>query len=155
MNNEMEKALIPVKCAFGVLAGLAVLLAVLFETEILEPGALIESGYSETLFLLQSGSVLLTLLLVVAALRLLRRKRVAQRIRCGAPAWAAHYRMWCLIRLGMLGIPLLAQLLLYYALLDQAHALAAAILVLVLCFFCWPDRKRMEYETGMTDTENR
>lgn len=118
-----------------VAAALAVV--ALFETDTLESGVL-ASGHDQLAFVLTFVMELLTLAAIPLALKLLWFKRVrADLVARRAPALL----QWGALRLCLLGLPLLANTLLYYMFMQTAYGYMAIIFGLSLPFV-YPSWKR-------------
>jgi len=128
---------------------MAVLTAVVFESDIVEPGVL--AGVSANgEFLVTTLMELLTLASVPLALKLFRFKKVhSDLVTRKAPA----LRTWGLLRLGVLGGLLVVNTLLYYIYMNTAFGYMALILVVCLPFV-YPSMDRCIAETEEDPAEN-
>lgn len=108
-------------------AGLAI--ALLFESEMIVPGGM--AGAADIEFILLSAMVLATLGAIPAALRLFTTRKVKAEL-TGQKETAL--RKWGTARLCMLGIPLIANTLMYYVFMKPAFGYLAIILLICLSF---------------------
>ena len=121
---------------------LALIVVVLFETDVLLFGYYAGSG-QQAEFLLTTMMELLTLAVIPLALKLFKFKRVHADL---VSRKAEALRKWGLLRLLMLLVPLLVNTLLYYAYANVAFGYMAIILVIVLPFV-YPSMQRCLSET--------
>ena len=121
---------------------LALIVVVLFETDVLMFGYYAGSG-QQAEFLLTTMMELLTLAVIPLALKLFKFKRVHADL---VSRKAEALRKWGLLRLLMLLVPLLVNTLLYYAYANVAFGYMAIILVIVLPFV-YPSMQRCQSET--------
>jgi hypothetical protein len=121
---------------------LALIVVVLFETDVLMFGYYAGSG-EQAEFLLTTMMELLTLAVIPLALKLFKFPRVHADL---VSRKAEALRKWGLLRLLMLLVPLLVNTLLYYAYANVAFGYLAIILVIVLPFV-YPSMERCQSET--------
>ena len=121
---------------------LALIVVVLFETDVLMFGYYAGSG-EQAEFLLTTMMELLTLAVIPLALKLFKFPRVRADL---ISRKAEALRKWGLLRLLMLLVPLLVNTLLYYAYANVAFGYMAIILVIVLPFV-YPSMERCQSET--------
>ncbi len=121
---------------------LALIVVVLFETDVLMFGYYAGSG-EQAEFLLTTMMELLTLAVIPLALKLFKFPRVHADL---VSRKAEALRKWGLLRLLMLLVPLLVNTLLYYAYANVAFGYMAIILVIVLPFV-YPSMERCQSET--------
>ena len=121
---------------------LALIVVVLFETDVLMFGYYAGSG-EQAEFLLTTMMELLTLAVIPLALKLFKFPRVHADL---VSRKAEALRKWGLLRLLMLMVPLLVNTLLYYAYANVAFGYMAIILVIVLPFV-YPSMERCQSET--------
>ena len=121
---------------------LALIVVVLFETDVLMFGYYAGSG-EQAEFLLTTMMELLTLAVIPLALKLFKFPRVYADL---VSRKAEALRKWGLLRLLMLLVPLLVNTLLYYAYANVAFGYMAIILVIVLPFV-YPSMERCQSET--------
>ena len=121
---------------------LALIVVVLFETDVLMFGYYAGSG-EQAEFLLTTMMELLTLAVIPLALKLFKFPRVHADL---VSRKAEALRKWGLLRMLMLLVPLLVNTLLYYAYANVAFGYMAIILVIVLPFV-YPSMERCQSET--------
>ena len=121
---------------------LALIVVVLFETDVLMFGYYAGSG-EQAEFLLTTMMELLTLAVIPLALKLFKFPCVHADL---VSRKAEALRKWGLLRLLMLLVPLLVNTLLYYAYANVAFGYMAIILVIVLPFV-YPSMERCQSET--------
>ncbi len=121
---------------------LALIVVVLFETDVLMFGYYAGSG-EQAEFLLTTMMELLTLAVIPLALKLFKFPRVHADL---VSRKAEALRKWGLLRLLMLLVTLLVNTLLYYAYANVAFGYMAIILVIVLPFV-YPSMERCQSET--------
>ena len=121
---------------------LALIVVVLFETDVLMFGYYAGSG-EQAEFLLTTMMELLTLAVIPLALKLFKFPRVHADL---VSRKAEALRKWGLLRLLMLLVPLLVNTLLYYAYANVAFGYMAIILVIVLPFV-YPSMERCQSAT--------
>ena len=121
---------------------LALIVVVLFETDVLMFGYYAGSG-EQAEFLLTTMMELLTLAVIPLALKLFKFPRVHADL---VSRKAEALRKWGLLRLLMLLVPLLVNTLLYYAYANVVFGYMAIILVIVLPFV-YPSMERCQSET--------
>ena len=127
---------------------LIVLLAVLYEYEVLPQGILIEDP--QTAYMLEVLGVLLVVGLIPFSLRLFSLslvRCVKQRALADA---LVSYRRWSEVRLALLLVPALVNLAVYYWTLETTGLLCTAM-VLVASLFCVPGKRRMESELNLEE----
>ena len=117
------------------------ILAVLFELDILIPGFL--SGSPMTEYTCAVVMEILTLVAIPLSLSLFKWKSIALQLRSKK---ASALLCWGTVRLTLLCLPILLNVLFYYAFLNPAFAYLAIILLLCL-FFVYPSQTRCDAET--------
>lgn len=122
-----------------------VFMVVAYETGLFVPGALIGDKVCEFAFV--TGFELLTVCIVPLALRLFRFGYVARSIRQHGEKSMSR---WAVVRLSMLGLPLVFNTLLYYLYLNTAFGYMAIILLLSMAFV-YPSESRIESEMMSND----
>lgn len=127
----MEKVQKFLMSAYVCFIALAFFLAVLFETDCLIPGLLAGDTASE--FVVTMILELSTLLCAFLALRLFRFQKVSHDLYTRqAPAML----QWGMIRLMLLGIPMVADTLFYYIYMNTTFGYLAIMLLLCQPFVC-------------------
>ncbi len=114
---------------FWSLLATSVLLAVLFETEVLPTGLWTE--YLQAEFLCRCTMEVLTLVAIWLSLRLFKMKRVHADI---VARKEEALRKWGIVRLLMIEVPMLLNTLLYYMYMQTTYGYMAIILLLTLPF---------------------
>lgn len=129
-------------CLFWSALALAVVIAVVYETGMLESGAL--AGLSANgEFIVTTMMELLTLASVPLALKLFRFKKVHNDLMTRK---ADALRSWGLLRLGLLTVLLIANTLLYYIYAFEAAFGYLAVMVLLSMPFILPTMSRCQSE---------
>lgn len=124
---------------------LALILVVLYESEIILPGSL-KIG-TQAWFIILTVMELLTIAVIPAALYLFKIKKVKEALKAEPVAAMKKYGV---MRLLMLGLPLVANTDLYYMSMNVAFGYMAIILLLVLPFV-YPSKARCEEETNIQE----
>lgn len=140
--KEVQRQLM---ACFVATIGVPLALVVAFEMGVLPEGLL--AGDKSQEFLWAALLELATICAIPAALRLFKFQCVERQL-----VSPRALRKWATIRLTMLGLPLLANALLYELFLNATFGYMAIILLLCLCFVV-PTRARCEEETKMGQTE--
>lgn len=128
---------------------LALILVVLYESEIILPGSL-KIG-TQAWFIILTVMELLTIAVIPAALYLFKNKKVKEALKAEPVAAMKKYGV---MRLLMLGLPLVANTDLYYMSMNVAFGYMAIILLLVLPFV-YPSKARCEEETNFLEEGGR
>ncbi len=128
---------------------LALILVVLYESEIILPGSL-KIG-TQAWFIILTVMELLTIAVIPAALYLFKNKKVKEALKAEPVAAMKKYGV---MRLLMLGLPLVANTDLYYMSMNVAFGYMAIILLLVLPFV-YPSKARCEEEGSRTPENKR
>lgn len=131
-------------CRMAVQVGVPVLLAALFETDLLPVGMMAGTRHG-TEFVAAIVMELLTIVAIPLALKLFKLRFVAKRLT--SPDALMKFGS---LRLDMLTLPLLANTLLYYMYMNVAFGYLAIILLLCL-FFVYPSMDRCRAEAGGAD----
>ena len=131
-----QKILMRTFCAFVAAAAIVV---VLFETGLLNEGALAGTGDSSE-FVVLSAMELITICVIPVALRLFKFRAVTQRL--VTPQGLLHYG---LLRLLMLCVPMVVNTVLYYLYMSVAFGYMGIILFLCMAFVV-PTKGRCEAE---------
>lgn len=133
--------------AFIAAITVAVILVVVFESGLADVGVTACDGQTE--FIVTTAMELLTLACIPTALRLFKTRRVADSLTSGG---ASALQRWGLLRIAMLGLPLVANTLLYYMYMATPFGYMA-ILLLLSMVFVYPSMGRCESETTKEETE--
>lgn len=135
--KQTRTVLMSVFCGF---LTFAVGAALLFETGLLETGT--ATGSPQTEFIVETVMELMTLANIWLALRLFKTQYVRHELQ--THGHEAH-RKWGVLRLSLLGIPLVANTLFYEVFLNTTFGYMAIIL-LICQPFVYPSQARCEYE---------
>ena len=109
--------------------GVAVVIAALYELDILPPGML--AGRPQDEFLSTISMELITIVFIPVALRLFKTKDVEKRLEEGN---IKAFRKWGLVRILMITVPLVLNTLLYYSFMNTTFGYMALILLICLPF---------------------
>ena len=116
--------------------GVAVVIAALYELDILSSGML--AGRPQDEFLSTISMELITIVFIPVALRLFKTKDVEKRLEEGN---IKAFRKWGLVRILMITIPLVLNTLLYYSFMNTTFGYMALILLICLPFIYPASRK--------------
>lgn len=116
--------------------GVAVVIAALYELDILPSGML--AGRPQDEFLSTISMELITIVFIPVALRLFKTKDVEKRLEEGN---IKAFRKWGLVRILMITIPLVLNTLLYYSFMNTTFGYMALILLICLPFIYPASRK--------------
>ena len=109
--------------------GVAVVIAALYELDILPSGIL--AGRPQDEFLSTISMELITIVFIPVALRLFKTKDVEKRLEEGN---IKAFRKWGLLRILMITVPLVLNTLLYYSFMNTTFGYMALILLICLPF---------------------
>ena len=115
---------------------LTLLLAYLHESELLPTGYLKTNAQAE--YSIQLFCIIITLGESWSALRLFNSKKVKKDIDDSFSALT----QWNIIRILMVGIPILINLEAYYALFNNQSILYCFLITLIAFVFCWPKSRQ-------------
>ena len=116
--------------------GVAVVIAALYELDILPSGIL--AGRPQDEFLSTISMELITIVFIPVALRLFKTKDVEKRLEEGN---IKAFRKWGLLRSLMITVPLVLNTLLYYSFMNTTFGYMALILLICLPFIYPASRK--------------
>lgn len=116
--------------------GVAVVIAALYELDILPSGML--AGRPQDEFLSTISMELITIVFIPVALRLFKTKDVEKRLEEGN---IKAFRKWVLVRILMITVPLVLNTLLYYSFMNTTFGYMALILLICLPFIYPASRK--------------
>ena len=116
--------------------GVAVVIAALYELDILPSGML--AGRPQDEFLSTISMELITIVFIPVALRLFKTKDVEKRLEEGN---IKAFRKWGLVRILMITVPLVLNTLLYYSFMNTTFGYMALILLICLPFIYTASRK--------------
>ena len=109
--------------------GVAVVIAALYELDILPSGMM--TGRPQDEFLSTLSMELITIVFIPVALRLFKTKDVEKRLEEGN---IKAFRKWGLVRILMITVPLVLNTLLYYSFMNTTFGYMALILLICLPF---------------------
>ena len=109
--------------------GVAVVIAALYELDVLPSGIL--AGRPQDEFLSTISMELITIVFIPVALRLFKTKDVEKRLEEGN---IKAFRKWGLVRILMITVPLVLNTLLYYSFMNTTFGYMALILLICLPF---------------------
>ena len=116
--------------------GVAVVIAALYELDILPSGMF--AGRPQDEFLSTISMELITIVFIPVALRLFKTKDVEKRLEEGN---IKAFRKWGLVRILMITVPLVLNTLLYYSFMNTTFGYMALILLICLPFIYPASRK--------------
>ena len=116
--------------------GVAVVIAALYELDILSSGMF--TGRPQDEFLSTISMELITIVFIPVALRLFKTKDVEKRLEEGN---IKAFRKWGLLRILMITVPLVLNTLLYYSFMNTTFGYMALILLICLPFIYPASRK--------------
>ena len=116
--------------------GVAVVIAALYELDILPSGMM--AGRPQDEFLSTISMELITIVFIPVALRLFKTKDVQKRLEEGN---IKAFRKWGLVRILMITVPLVLNTLLYYSFMNTTFGYMALILLICLPFIYPASRK--------------
>lgn len=146
MNDRMKQTRTILMSVFCGYLTLAVLATVLFETGILESGT--ATGNAQAEFMTEVVMELMTLGNIWLALRLFKMSLIRQDL---LDRGQEALRKWGVLRLSLLGIPMVADALFYQIFLNTTFGYLAIIL-LICQPFVYPSMARCEFEVSSDNT---
>ena len=132
----MKKTVNILRTLFIASVGIAVVVAALYELDILPSGVLADRPQDE--FLCTIAMELVTIVFIPIALRLFKTKDVDRRLDEGD---IKTFKTWSIVRILMITVPLLMNTLLYYIFMNTAFGYMALILLICLPFIYPAPRK--------------
>ena len=125
----MKKTVNILRTLFIASVGIAVVVAALYELDILPTGVLADRPQDE--FLCTIAMELVTIVFIPIALRLFKTKDVDRRLDEGD---IKTFKTWSIVRILMITVPLLMNTLLYYIFMNTTFGYMALILLICLPF---------------------
>ena len=125
----MKKTVNILRTLFIASVGIAVVVAALYELDILPSGVLADRPQDE--FLCTIAMELVTIVFIPIALRLFKTKDVDRRLDEGD---IKTFKTWSIVRILMITVPLLMNTLLYYIFMNTTFGYMALILLICLPF---------------------
>ena len=132
----MKKTVNILRTLFIASVGIAVVVAALYEIDILPSGVLADRPQDE--FLCTIAMELVTIVFIPIALRLFKTKDVDRRLDEGD---IKTFKTWSIVRILMITVPLLMNTLLYYIFMNTTFGYMALILLICLPFIYPATRK--------------
>ena len=132
----MKKTVNILRTLFIASVGIAVVVAALYELDILPSGVLADRPQDE--FLCTIAMELVTIVFIPIALRLFKTKDVDRRLDEGD---IKTFKTWSIVRILMITVPLLMNTLLYYIFMNTTFGYMALILLICLPFIYPAPRK--------------
>ena len=132
----MKKTVNILRTLFIASVGIAVVVAALYELDILPSGVLADRPQDE--FLCTIAMELVTIVFIPIALRLFKTKDVERRLDEGD---IKTFKTWSIVRILMITVPLLMNTLLYYLFMNTTFGYMALILLICLPFIYPATRK--------------
>ena len=132
----MKKTVNILRTLFIASVGIAVVVAALYELDILPSGVLADRPQDE--FLCTIAMELVTIVFIPIALRLFKTKDVDRRLDEGD---IKTFKTWSIVRILMITVPLLMNTLLYYSFMNTTFGYMALILLICLPFIYPAARK--------------
>ena len=132
----MKKTVNILRTLFIASVGIAVVVAALYELDILPSGVLADRPQDE--FLCTIAMELVTIVFIPIALRLFKTKDVEKRLDEGD---IRTFKTWSIVRILMITVPLLMNTLLYYLFMNTPFGYMALILLICLPFIYPATRK--------------
>lgn|SRR5574344_171144 len=132
----MKKTVNILRTLFIASVGIAVVVAALYELDILPSGVLADRPQDE--FLCTIAMELVTIVFIPIALRLFKTKDVERRLGEGD---IRTFKTWSIVRILMITVPLLMNTLLYYIFMNTTFGYMALILLICLPFIYPATRK--------------
>lgn len=145
MKEKMKKTVNILRYQFWGYIIVSLALVIIYENDLLSSGFLY--GRKQLEFILQMLMILVTLGGVYMSLKLFAIKSIKEKLHRGAEKALIVWGSW---RIGMLGLPMMVNVILYYAYMNPAFGYMA-IIQFIAMFFIIPTRRRSEYETGNED----
>lgn len=150
MEEEILKRVKLLKRAYGSLWAVAILFVILGETELFPVGILIDNVRAS--FYCESVSILLMALCVPLSLKLFSLVLTKKIDTYAFPVALSRYTFWSLIRLGILGVGVVFNILVYYLTLNNT-GLLCALITLTASLFCVPSERKLREELHVNKGE--
>ena len=147
MEKELKR-LIRMKAEYALMWVLTVLLAALYECDILPQGLF--AGDAQMEYIMQVTSILLTICLIPLSLRLFNLSLTRYVSLLPLPEALKSYRRWSEIRIALLLVLALIDLSAYYWTMNTTGLLCAGMTV-IASLFCIPSKQRLLNELQLSD----
>lgn len=144
---EMKSTQRVLMIAFAVPIILSLLMVALFETDVLPCGLLAGQGEGQAEFLIAVTMELVTIMAIPVALKMFRLKFIATRL-----TTPRALMRWGLLRLLLLGVPMVVNALSYYLFMGAAFGYLGIILLLCMVFVT-PTKARCYSEVTPADAQ--
>ena len=148
MEKELKRLIRILKAEYALMWVLTVLLAALYECDILPQGLF--AGDAQMEYIMQVGSILLTICLIPLSLRLFNLSLTRYVSLLTLPEALKSYRRWSEIRIALLLVLALIDLSAYYWTMNTTGLLCAGMTV-IESLFCNPSKQRLLNELQLSD----
>lgn len=149
MEKELKRLIRILKAEYALMWVLTVLLAALYECDILPQGLF--AGDAQMEYIMQVTSILLTICLIPLSLRLFNLSLTRHIAALPLKNALKSYRRWSEIRIALLTVASLASLSAYYWTMDTTGLLCIGMTV-IASLFCVPGKERLLSELNLSDT---
>lgn len=149
MEKELKRLIRILKAEYALMWVLTVLLAALYECNILPQGLF--AGDAQMEYIMQVTSILLTICLIPLSLRLFNLSLTRHIAALPLKNALKSYRRWSEIRIALLTVASLASLSAYYWTMDTTGLLCTGMTV-IASLFCVPGKERLLSELNLSDT---
>ena len=151
MKEQIKRILTLQKVMFSIVWVAPILIVVLNETGVYQKG--IYQGDVQMDYILQSISILLTMGLIIFALRMFNLNLVKRIKNLPLQEALKSYRIWCDVRLSLLFVPILLDFAFYYLTLNTT-SLFCGLMALLATLFCVPSKNRIMNELDLPEDIN-
>lgn len=151
MEKELKRLVRILKGEYALLWILTLLLAGLYECEILPQGLL--AGNAQAEYIMQVASILLTVCLIPLSLRIFSLSLTRYVTGLPLPKALKSYRRWSEVRIALLLTASLINLSAYYWTMNTTGLLCAGM-VIIASLFCIPSKERLLNELHLSDISN-
>lgn len=148
MEKELKRLIRILKAEYALMWVLTVLLAALYECDILPQGLF--AGDAQMEYIMQTVSILLTICLIPLSLRLFNLSLTRYISLLPLPEALKSYRRWSEIRIALLLVLALIDLSAYYWTMNTTGLLCAGMTV-IASLFCIPSKQRLLNELQLSD----
>ena len=148
MEKELKRLIRILKAEYALMWVLTVLLAALYECDILPQGLF--AGDAQIEYIMQVTSILLTICLIPLSLRLFNLSLTRYVSLLPLPEALKSYRRWSEIRIALLLVLALIDLSAYYWTMNTTGLLCAGMTV-IASLFCIPSKQRLLNELQLSD----
>ena len=149
MEKELKRLIRILNAEYALMWVLTVLLAALYECDILPQGLF--AGDAQMEYIMQVTSILLTICLIPLSLRLFNLSLTRHIAALPLKNALKSYRRWSEIRIALLTVASLASLSAYYWTMDTTGLLCTGMTV-IASLFCVPGKERLLSELNLSDT---